>query len=206
MGLIVTLPEYKTHAGITGTADDARLADILDEAHAALRRACNRDLTTGFEAITRTEDYATDYGELQLKEYPVSSITSITRINDDNTLGVAIPATDYRLESSIGVVTLNASQNGRVIKDADTDREVISSWQYEPRFVRVRVVYVSSAPAADVKGVIKRMTDGLYSGVRRDPSIASQSLGAWSVSYASASEAAQQNLHLIRSLRGGGVL
>lgn len=203
---IITLADYKTHAGITGDGDNSRLQDIIDEAHAALRRAAFRDMSNGFESATRTEDYESTTGELQLKEYPVTSVTSITPINDDNTLGTAIDSTKYRLDKVLGIVSLNGSQNGRVIIDADADREVLGTWRFEPRFNRVRVVYVSDAPAADVKGAVKRMVDGLYSSVRRDHSIGSQSLGGWSVSYTSADEAARHQLGLIRSLRGGGVV
>ena len=203
---IVTLAEYKTHAGITGTADDTRLQNILDEAHAALRRMCDRDLSNGFEAATRTEDYQTDSGELSLREFPVSSITSITPINDDNTLGDAIDSTKYRVDARFGIVTYNGTQNGRVVRDADSDREVISTWQWMPRWGRVRVVYVTAAPAAGVKGAICRMVDGLYSSIGRDTALRSQSLGAYSVTYATPDEAARAQLHLFSTFRGAGVI
>ena len=46
------------------------------------------------ESATRTEDYeATNAGTLQLREFPVTSITSITPILADNTLGTAIGLT-----------------------------------------------------------------------------------------------------------------
>jgi hypothetical protein len=203
---IVTLTEYKTHAGITGTADDTRLQDILDEAHAALRRMCNRDLSNGFESATRTEDYETDSGEIGLREFPITSITSITPINDDNTLGDAVDSTTYRVDLRFGLVTYNGTQNGRVIRDADSDREVLSTWQWSPRWNRVRVVYVSAAPAADVKGAIKRMVDGLYASVRMDRGLRSQSLGGWSVTYATPDEAAKAQMSLMQTFRGAGVL
>lgn len=203
---IITLNEYKTHAGITGDGDNARLQDVIDEATAALRKACYRDPNTGFEAATRTEDYTSSSGELQLREYPVSSITSITSILSDNTLGTAVDSSRYSLDTMLGIVTLNDAQQGRVIRDADADREVLSDWSWNPRWNRVRVVYVTPAPAADVKGAVKRMVDGLYSSIRRDTSIASQSLGGWSVSYASPEAAAAAQLGLLRHLRGGGVL
>lgn len=203
---IVTLAEYKTHAGITGTADDTRLQDIIDEAHAALRRMCNRDLSNGFESATRTEDYETDSGEIALREFPVSSVTSVSPINDDNTIGDAVDSTKYRVDLRFGLVTYNGTQNGRVVRDADSDREVMSTWQWSPRWNRVRVVYVSAAPAADVKGAIKRMVDGLYASVRMDRGLKSQSLGAWSVTYATPDEAAKAQMALMQTFRGAGVL
>lgn len=203
---IITLADYKTHAGITGTGDDTRLQNVIYEAEAALRRACNRSLSNGFESATRTEDYYSDSGTLQLKEYPVTSITSITQLLDDNTTGNVFESTGYRLDNELGVVTMNGTQNGRIVVDADMDREVLSTWRWEPQFGRVRVVYVSDAPAADVTGAVKRMVDGLYANIRRDFNIGSQSLGGWSVSYTSADEAARHQMKLIYSLRGAGVL
>lgn len=203
---IVTLAEYKTHAGITGTADDTRLQNIIDEAHAALRRMCDRDLSNGFESATRTEDYVSDSGELALREFPLSSVTSITPINDDNTLGSAIDSTTYRVDLRFGIVTYNGTQNGRVVRDADADREVFSNWGWVPRWNRVRVVYVSAAPAADVKGAIYRMVDGLYASIGRDSALRSQSVGAYSVTYATPDEAARAQMHLFSTFRGAGVV
>lgn len=206
MAALITVNEYKTYAGISGNGDDSRLAVIISEASAAFRRALSRNLSNGFEAATRTEDYYTDSAELQLREYPLTSVTSITPLLDDNSLGTAIDSTRYRVDLDSGVVTFNGAQNGRVVSDADSDREVISSWEWVPRFNRVRVVYVTGAPADDIKGAVMRVTDYLYASIRRDPTLASQSLGGWSVSYAAADQAAANVLNLVRPFRGGGVL
>ena len=204
---LITLAEYKTYAGISGTGDDTRLQVIIDEATAAFRRATGRSLSNGFEAVSpRTEDYYTEGPFLQVREFPLTSVTSITPIADDNSLGSAIDSTLYRVDLDTGIIEFNGAQNGRVVLDADTSQETISTWQWVPRWNRVRVVYVTGAPAADVKGAVMRITDYLYGSIRRDPSIASQSLGGWSVSYAAADQAAATVLNLIRSFRGGGIL
>lgn len=203
---IITLNEYKTHAGITGTADDTRLTNIINAATAKLRRLCDRDMSNGFESATRTEDYESDSADLQLREYPISSITSITPINDDNTLQSAIDSTKYRVEARFGIVTFNSAQNGRVIRDADTDREVLSSWNWEPRWNRVRVVYVSSAPSEDLKYDLCCYVDSLYSSIGRDSSISSTSLGSYSVSYASPEAALKAMIDRLAPYRAGPVL
>lgn len=203
---IITLAEYKTWAGITGTADDTRLQVLIDAAHAAARRYCGRSLTNGFESATRTEDYVSDSGTIRLKEYPVTSITSITPIDDTNTLGTALASTTYRLDASSGIVTLNGSDNGRVFYDDDEDTSASSDWSFSPRFGRVRVVYVSEAAAADVDMALYRMVDGLYASIRKDPSVASQTIGNWSVTYATADIAAKAQADLLNPFRAGGIL
>ena len=196
MGEIVNLAAYKTWAGITTSTDDTRLQVLLDSAHAAVRRYCGRDLSNGFEAATRTEDYTVDSYEMQLNEFPLTSITSITPFNLDNTLGNAIDSTDYYAELDSGLVRWNGAQNNRVFIDTYHNTGVISNWDWRPSFQRVRVVYVTGAPPADLKTAIFRMVDGLYASIRKDNGIASQSLGSWSVTYASPQIAAQANADL----------
>lgn len=203
---VVSVADYKTWAGITGSGDDTRLGILVDGAHAAARRYCGRSLTNGFEAATRTEDYISESGEIQLAEFPVASITSITPIDENNNLGTAFDATSYRLDGASGIVTLNASDNGRTFVDAFANTSELSDWSYRPRFRRVRVVYVSDAPAVDVKIALYRMVDGLYSSIRKDPSLASQSLGSWSVSYASPDAAAAAQASLLDPFSSGGIL
>jgi hypothetical protein len=163
-------------------------------------------MSNGFESATRTEDYQSDSAELQLREYPVTSVTSITPINDDNTLGTEIDSTRYRLEARFGIVTFNSAQNGRAIRDADTDREVLSYWTWNPRFNRVRVVYVSSAPAADLKHGLFQYVDALYSSIGRDLSISSTGLGSYSVSYASPEAALRSLMDILAPYRGSPVI
>lgn len=203
---IITLAEYKTHAGLSGTADDTRLQNLIDSAHAAVRRYCGRDLSTGFESTTYTQDYETDAGELQLREFPVTSITSITPIDSTNTLGTALDSSTYRVESRTGIVKLNGTDNGRVIRDGDDDAVSLSDWGWQPRFGRVRVVYVASAGAADVDLAICRMVDMMLASVRNDPRIGSQSLGNWSVTYAAAEESTKAVAYLLDPFRDAGVL
>jgi hypothetical protein len=186
---IITLAQYKSWAGISGTSDDTRLQELLDSAHAELRRYCGRSLSNGFESATRTEDYNTPGAQLVLREWPVTSITSITPLNTDNTSGTAFDSTSYSTDLASGVVTLNGAQNGRFISDRSVDPAMLSNWGWLPRFDRVRVVYVSDSPAADIRMALYRMVDTMYASVQRGSDIKSESIGQYSVTYASAADA-----------------
>lgn len=199
---IITLTEYKTWASITGTGDDTRLQVVIDAAHAALRRYCGRSLTNGFESATRTEDYESTSGEVQLREWPVTSVTSITPIDNTNTLGTAFDSTTYRLDSRTGIVTLNGSESGRYFYD-DDEYLVSGGWGWVPSVGRVRIVYVSTAAADDVKMALYRTVDGVYASIRRDSGIASQSVGQWSISYRSADEGIAAQSALLAPFRSG---
>lgn len=203
---ILTLTEYKEWAGITGTGDDARLQTLIDYAHVAMRRYCGRSLTDGFESATRTETYEVDASELVLKEWPITSITSITPILDDNTAGTALDSTTYHVDLATGVVSLNGGQNGRAFTDDSTSGVVMSDWSWRPNFGRCTIVYVSAAPADDIEMVLCRMVDGMYAAVRTPAGLASQSLGNWSVTYAGADQAAMAQASLLAPYRSGAGL
>ncbi len=203
---ILTLAEYKEWAGITGTGDDARLQTLIDYAHVAMRRYCGRSLTDGFEAATRTETYEVDSAQLVLKEWPITSITSITPILSDNTAGDALPSTMYHVDLATGVVSMNGGQNGRFFIDPDSETQTTSDWSWQPNFGRCTIVYVSAAPADDIEMALCRMVDGLYAAVRTPAGLASQSLGNWSVSYAGPDQAAMAQASLLAPYRSGAGL
>ena len=203
---ILTLAEYKEWAGITGTGDDARLQTLIDYAHVAMRRYCGRSLTDGFESATRTETYEVNASELVLKEWPITSITSITPILSDNTAGDALPSTMYHVDLATGVVSLNGGQNGRFFIDPDSETQTTSDWSWQPNFGRCTIVYVSAAPADDIEMALCRMVDGLYAAVRTPAGLASQSLGNWSVSYAGPDQAAMAQASLLAPYRSGAGL
>lgn len=203
---ILTLAEYKVWAGISGTADDTRLQKLIDYAHVAMRRYCGRSLTDGFESATRTEDYDVDASELQLREWPVTSITSITPILADNTTGTALETTEYHVDLATGVVSYNVGQNGRTFLDDDTDTSSLSDWSWRPNFARCRVVYVNAAPPDDIEMALCRMVDAGLASIRVDPRIAGQSLGNWSVTYAAVDAATNAQALLLGPYRSGSGL
>lgn len=202
---IVTLSDYKTWAGISTSTDDTRLQVLIDSAHAAARRYCGRDLSNGFEAATRTQDYTVNAYELQLEEFPLTSITSITPIGLDNTLGNVLDSTEYYVDLDTGIVRMNGSENRRIFIDTYHNTGVVSNWDWRPNFQRVRVVYVTGAPPADIKTALFRMVDGLYASIRKDMGLASQSLGSWSVSYASPDVAAKAQASILDPFGSGKI-
>lgn len=200
---ILTLAEYKVWAGITGTGDDSRLQKLIDYAHVAMRRYCGRSLTDGFESATRTEIHDVDASQLTLKEWPITSITSITPILPDNTAGTALESTTYHVDTATGVVSFNGYGNGRTFYDESTGTESMSDWAWQPNFGRCTVVYVNAAPADDIEMALCRMVDGLNASARTPLGIASESLGQWSVSYASPDQAAMAQADLLGPYRSG---
>lgn len=202
---VVTLSDYKTWAGISSDTDNTRLQVLIDSAHAAARRYCGRDLSNGFEAATRTQDYTVNAYELQLEEFPLTSITSITPIGLDNTLGNALDSTEYYVDLDTGIVRMNGSENRRIFIDTYHNTGVVSNWDWRPNFQRVRVVYVTGAPPADIKTALFRMVDGLYASIRKDMGLASQSLGSWSVSYASPDVAAKAQASILDPFGSGKI-
>lgn len=203
---ILTLTEYKLLARITGTGDDTRLQKLLDMAHAAARRYCGRSPTDGFESATRTEIHDVDASQLTLKEWPITSITSITPILPDNTAGTALDSTTYHVDTATGVVSFNGYGNGRTFLDDDTGVESISDWSWQPNFGRCTVVYGSAAPADDIEFALFQMVN-MMDGKGSAPSgITSQSLGQWSVTYASADQAAAAMSQILGPYRSGAGL
>ena len=203
---ILTLAEYKVWAGITGTGDDTRLQKLIDYAHVAMRRYCGRSLTDGFESATRTEVHDVDASQLTLKEWPVTSVTSITPILSDNTAGTALDSTTYHVDTATGVVSFNGYGNGRMFVDQDSGQGVVSDWSWQPNFGRCTVVYVSAAPADDIEMALCRMVDGLNAATGAPTGVASQSLGQWSVSYTSPDQAAAAQADLLGPYRSGAGL
>lgn len=201
---IITTSNYKTYAGITTTAYDAQLGVIINAVEDAARRQLGRSLSNGLESATRTEDYeATNAGTLQLREFPVTSITSITPIMGDNTLGTAMDSTTYHANLRTGLVYLNGSSSGRAFYDDDEDIGPRSDWSVQPAFARVRVVYVSDAAESDLLVALYRMVDGSFASIKVDPNIASQSLGNWSVNYRDAAATVETNMHLLAPFMSG---
>jgi hypothetical protein len=96
-----TLSNVKSRQGIATSADDALLDLLRDSADAFIAEFCGRD----FEAGTFTEYHQGEVNVVPLRNYPVSSVTSV---NADR-LGVfgsttLVPATDYIVDSTRGLI------------------------------------------------------------------------------------------------------
>lgn len=186
MAALVSLSDYKSYAGITGTGDDTALTAMLGMASAAVRRHCGRNMSTGFAAATYTEHYDGTGAEwLQLREWPLASVTSIESLDDAGTY-TTIPATDYRVELTTGLVYRLGAAHGRF---AYSNGGILngSGWRVQPcwedGFNNYRVVYVVSAAVADdITLAVCRMVDLAFAQRRTNPGMQSESIGAYSYS------------------------
>lgn len=201
---IITRTNYKTYAGISGTAYDSQLDIIISGVEDYARRMLGRNMSNGLESATRTEDYeATNAGTLQLREFPVTSITSISPIDTSNTVGTAFDSTSYHADLRTGIVYLNGAANGRTFYDDDEDHGARSDWCWQPSFGRVRVVYVSEAAESDLVLALYRLVDAGMAAIKVDPTIASQSVGNWSITRRTADDAIKANAHVLRPFMSG---
>lgn len=199
---IITRANYKTYAGISGTAFDSQLDVIIAAVEDAARRKLGRNMSDGLESATRTEDYEEPTASLQLREFPLTSVTSITPINDDNSLGDAIDSDTYNVDLRTGIVKLNGAYNGRTFYDDDNGPR--TGWGWVPAFGRVRVVYVSAAAESDLVLALYRMVDGSFASIKMNPAIQSQSVGQWSITYRDAASAVEAQMALLAPFDNAG--
>jgi len=89
--LLTTLDRLKAELGITVTADDPVLSDMIERASSAIARECRR--TFGRETVAETLD-GTGTRLLGLSVTPIVSITSVT---EDS---VTLASTEYSIEDA----------------------------------------------------------------------------------------------------------
>lgn len=199
MADLVTATEYKTYAGISGSDLDTVIGVMIDIASVQIRRYCGRNLTTGFESASRTEVYdGNGYKELQLTEWPVTSITSVTQVLDDGSTS-ALASTNYRVEGATGRLVRLAARTGRFA--TSTWGEVSSpGWGWEPGwddgFQNWSVVYTGgySTIPDDLKFACYRLIDWMMGTRGTNPTLQSESLGSYSYSRMSASDDAEAKM------------
>lgn len=212
MADIVSASEYKTYAGITGSGDDTVIGVLIDIACAQIRRYCNRNMTTGFDAaVTYTEKYdGTGYKSIQLKEWPITSITSVAEIDDAGT-STTLDATEYRPNLATGELVRLGAVTGRFATDSWGEVSA-PGWGWQPSFVEgtqnYTVVYVSAGIATDdLKYAVYQLIDWMYAERRRNPAMQSESLGAYSYTRMSMSEDGEASLvrRIVGPFRTGGL-
>jgi hypothetical protein len=102
--MIVTLAQYKTYAGITGTDDDAQLTVILEGASDLIARACHRR----FEFGSYFETVNIDFEFIDTVEVRNPPIVSIIALTDNNTL---LASSKFEVFKDEGVITLKENIN-----------------------------------------------------------------------------------------------
>jgi hypothetical protein len=71
---LVTLDAVKNELQVTGSADDAFLSDLIDQASAAIETWCNRTFAT--ERVRETIDQSTVTDSLMISRFPVVEVYS----------------------------------------------------------------------------------------------------------------------------------
>lgn len=99
---IITTAEYKTFAGITGTASDARLNVIIPALQAQLERLTGRK----FDSDEFTEYYDGQWASsIQLRSMPIDEIASVSFVDIDRTVLYVVPAIEYTFDVDTGTLS-----------------------------------------------------------------------------------------------------
>lgn len=209
MGLLVSLSDYKTWRNITGTALDTALTQILTFVSSDVREFCGRNETNGFESATRTETYSgQDETTIQLREWPVTSITSITRLWSGGSTETLTSST-YRVDSETGILSRIDAIRGRFASWGDLRTAPAGTWVPSPNFAEgffnYSIVYVggySSIPGS-LQMAVCQLADNAYASKARDFAVTSKSLGQYAVTYADPMKAIDIKANLLRPFNTG---
>lgn len=186
---LTTTSEYKTYAGVSGSTNDARYATLISAAEAYIKRYTGRS----FESATFTHTFDGSGGEsLQLREWPVTSITSVTQIYDDGTTQV-LDASTYRFDGTTnnGILyrvftgrgrfgAYNAAQFGRW--EPGPFQRFGNGYVWDMGYQNYRVVYVAGYTTIpdELKLLVWKIVDVWFAGAGQDASLQSESIGSYS--------------------------
>lgn len=159
---ITTTAEYKADRGVGVSGDDTAIGNAITAAQERLERLAGRS----FESAARTEYYDGLGSEsIQLRAYPVTSITSVQLLNADRTAAETLDSGSYVVNTTTGELRLSPAYAGRFIPTEDYDTPGIITWgtgpQFPDQFQNVKVVYTggySSVPTS-LKQAIWRIVD-----------------------------------------------
>lgn len=208
---LTTVSAYKTYAGISGIGEDTRLAVYLAAASASIRYICGRSLSNGFESASRTEVIdGQGTGTLQLKEWPVSSITSVSEI-DNSGSSTALASTEYRVDSNTGILYKIGAEGGRFGYSLGLPTPYTPQFGTYPAFPKgiqnISVVYTggySSIPS-NLEMAVFRVMDLLRASAGADPTKQSESLGAYTYTARSAADTDLIVQALVGDFKTGGL-
>ena len=211
MASLVSLSDYKTIANISGTADDARLTIILSAASTFFRRWCGRNEDTGFNTATWTEFYdGTGEESIQLREWPITSITSAQLVDDAGAL-TTLASTDYRVNLKTGVLSMLGTTLGRKWVEAGVNGIPTTNFEPSPQWPEgiqnVKVIYVGgySTIPSDIQLVVCQMVDTSLAQAGGNRGMQSESIGQYSYSRAKWQDVLDANALMIAPYRTGGV-
>lgn len=160
---LTTLDKVKAELGITGTAEDARLTQLISEASAMIAAYCGR---TGFgrETLRQTERLEGTCSAIRLDRDLAPVVSSVT------VDGEALASTDYELDGSL-LYRLSASFR--------------IPWAFGVVVVDYQAGWTLPAGApADIDRAAQDLVVGLYRAAGRDPAVRQEMVeGVGSTSY-----------------------
>lgn len=144
-----TLSNVKARLGITTSADDTLLGLLQDTADAAIANYCNRDFAGG----TFTEYYSGGSEFIHLRNFPVTSVTSV-KLDSTRNFGAetVVSTDDYVVQTDRGVIQ---SVAGAFLPS-------------EPQVLQVVYATATSSVPADVKEAYSRLVGHGYRRVKTD--------------------------------------
>lgn len=210
MATLVTTSDYKAWRNISGSTLDTFIDQILGWVSSDIRAYCGRSDTNGFESATRTEYFSgADEAMLQLNEWPVTSITSVTQTYAGGSTEV-LDSSTYRVDAASGLLSRIDVCRGRFASSNATYLGQDGSFQPSPRFEQgfnnFTVVYVGGY--ATIPGALQKATcllaDILFNGRGRDSSVQSETIGQYSYTLADAAKVDSIRYSLLRGYVTGG--
>ena len=206
MANLITTAEYKTWANITSSAYDSVIGTIVSGVSTEIRRWCGRDLTNGFESMSRTERYdGNNEQTINLMEWPVSSVTSVKVYASDGTYET-LDSTSYRCDNTGGILSRVDPIKARYPVTAFGTVQATFSVQpwFPDGFDNIEVTYTGGYATIpdDIKIAAFRFADLQYSARGRNLGLASESLGQYSYSNYSSPQLTQIRLELVRAYTG----
>lgn len=174
--------EFKVYLNTTTAADDDAIDFVLDVATAQIERYCNR----AFASATHTEDLSgAGDNKLVVRNPPVASITSLSRLYQDGTTSL-VDAVSYTFDPGSGVIALNADAAWfpeNWAGDNPQPGSPMTGYGRRPRFSmgmnRYRVVYVGgySPIPADVKFACIDIAKDLFKNRRINRGMGAEDFG-----------------------------
>lgn len=182
---IITTAEYKTYAGITGTAQDAQLDVLIPGLQAELERQCGRLFDTG--TYTEYVD-GSDSPTISVHNYPITSVTSVSLIDRAEAVVYTYDATGYKIDANAGLISRQAGGLWGGLSGAGclnwwSPLPSNVTYQLGPAFPdgwrNIKIVYVGgySSMPADLKLLMYDLTSTRLAQIGADLSMKSETLG-----------------------------
>lgn len=171
---IISTAEFKTYKTISVSTYDTLIGVLIAAAQEQVEDFCGRV----FDTATFTEYASGDTSEtIQLRNYPVASITSLAYVDNAGTATSTFASTDFTFDPVTGLLRLAPVVNGRVVSDGFEDHTSVAYGpfpNFNQGFRNLKIVYVGgygSNPAyaampAGLKLAMYQFVDELFLAVK----------------------------------------